>query len=286
MHDNKVSDKVIWEGSITPDEETSFSQTNVPNQRQMMFCYKCNNVIPGDSKFCPCCNVELYTTCPKCGVKYSSQYQICSQCGTNREEYLRRQKREQERKAALEREERIRQEKLEREKQEKKREEELKMFVHKECERRRKETYVEENKDIMKTPEYMSAYSIITEAFDAFDKNCKHRFIATSILFIIGFILSCYSAENDIMESLGIAFALLGGPICMAFLIYMGSESQRKKFISQYVSNKNGYNKSLFTTDLLAMVNYQGKDRLVDCCIIKYREKYGLKINYKWHSLR
>lgn len=106
MHDNKVSDKVIWEGSITPDEETSFSQSNIPNQPQMMFCYKCNNVIPADSKFCPCCNVELYTACPNCGVKYSSQYTICNQCGINREEYLRVQRKERERKEAIERENR------------------------------------------------------------------------------------------------------------------------------------------------------------------------------------
>lgn len=95
MHDNKVSEKVIWEGSITPDNDTPSFATQMQNQPQMMFCYKCNNVIPGNSNYCPYCQVKLFAECPKCGAKYSSQYPACSQCGTNREEYLRVQKIEQ-----------------------------------------------------------------------------------------------------------------------------------------------------------------------------------------------
>lgn len=106
MHDNKVSDKVIWEGNITPDEEISFSQYNTHSQPQMMFCYKCNNVIPGNSTFCPYCQVKLFTECPNCGEKYSSQYPACSKCGTNRQEYFALQQRERERKEAIEREKR------------------------------------------------------------------------------------------------------------------------------------------------------------------------------------
>ena len=95
MHDNKVSEKVIWEGSITPDNDTPSFATQMQNQPQMMFCYKCNNVIPGNSNYCPYCQVKLFAECPKCGAKYSSQYPACGQCGTNREEYLRVQRREQ-----------------------------------------------------------------------------------------------------------------------------------------------------------------------------------------------
>ena len=106
MSNNKVSEKAIWEGSITPDNETPSWASQMQSQPQMIFCYKCNNVIPGNSTFCPYCQIKLFVECPKCGAKYSSQYPACSQCGTNREEYLRVQRREQERKAAIERENR------------------------------------------------------------------------------------------------------------------------------------------------------------------------------------
>ena len=103
MNDNKVSEKAIWEGSITPDNDIPSLGAQMQSQPQMMFCYKCNNVIPGDSKYCPRCQIKLYVTCPKCGVEYSSQYPACNQCGTNREEYLQMQRIEQERKDAIER---------------------------------------------------------------------------------------------------------------------------------------------------------------------------------------
>lgn len=286
MQDNKVSEKAIWEGEISPDDETSMVASPIQTQPQMMFCYKCNNVIPANSKFCPCCNIELYTTCPKCGIQYSSQYPVCNQCGTNRLEYLQLQRKEQEKIEARKRDERLQREKLEREKLEKERQEILAKAREMAHITQQKDAYIAENKEIMKTSEYKSAYALITESFDIFDKICTRRFIITSILYIIGFILGICSAEYDIMESVGIAYALLGLPICMAFLIYKGSDSQRKKFISEYVSNNKGYDKSLFTTDLIAMVNYQGKDRLSDCCIIAYRKKHGLNINYKWHSMR
>ena len=95
MHDNKVSEKAIWEGAITPDNDTPSIGSQMQTQPQMMFCYKCNNVIPGNSTFCPYCQIKLFVECPKCGAKYSSQYPACNQCGTNREEYLKTQRQEQ-----------------------------------------------------------------------------------------------------------------------------------------------------------------------------------------------
>lgn len=288
--DKNVSDKVVWENGVTNDNDftptMSQPQSEFHSQSQKMFCYNCNNVIPADSKCCPYCQIELYVTCPKCGAKYSSQYPACNQCGTNRLEYIEMQKREKERIEARKRDERLQREKLEREKLEKERQEILAKAREMAHITQQKDAYIAENKEIMKTSEYKSAYALITESFDIFDKICTRRFIITSILYIIGFILGICSAEYDIMESVGIAYALLGLPICVAFLKYKGSDSQRKKFISEYVSNNKGYDKSLFTTDLIAMVNYQGKDRLSDCCIIAYRKKHGLNINYKWHSMR
>ena len=61
-------------------------------REQFMVCYKCANVIPVDSEYCPCCRTKLYEVCPKCGHRYSSQYKICNKCGTNKEEYIEEQR--------------------------------------------------------------------------------------------------------------------------------------------------------------------------------------------------
>ena len=72
MSNNKVSEKAIWEGSISPDNDVPSWGSQMQTQPQMMFCYKCNNVIPNNSKFCPYCQIKLFTECPKCGTSYSS----------------------------------------------------------------------------------------------------------------------------------------------------------------------------------------------------------------------
>ena len=201
MLDKKVSETAIWEGSIPTDSNTPTVAPQMQTQPQMMFCYKCNNVIPGDSKFCPCCRTELYVLCPKCGVQYSSQYQICSQCGTDRLEYLQLQMKEQERIAATELEERLRKEKLERkrreelERQEREaaakleqrlRKEELERKQREKLRQQQWETFQYQNAQIKNTKEYQSTYSILKEALEStrwkhtlcvFDTNMREHFI-------------------------------------------------------------------------------------------------------------
>ena len=63
-------------------------------------CYACNEIIPLGATFCPVCGKKLLVTCPKCGHEYSSQYPVCSKCGTNREEYNERKRIEEEEKKA------------------------------------------------------------------------------------------------------------------------------------------------------------------------------------------
>ena len=88
---DKITEKAVWDELVPSDDEkiasASFGQ---PAQAQMMFCYKCNQVIPANSAFCPWCQTELFVTCPKCGNKYSSQYPACNQCGTNLKVYITR----------------------------------------------------------------------------------------------------------------------------------------------------------------------------------------------------
>ena len=86
-----------------------------------IICYKCYNVIPVDSEYCPCCKTKLFETCPKCGHKYSSQYRICNKCGTEREAYIAEQKYLKKRKE----EERLRKEK----EKEKEKEKHLKLII-------------------------------------------------------------------------------------------------------------------------------------------------------------
>lgn len=98
----------------------SVSGNNYTVKSNTMICYKCGEIIPADSKFCPHCSINLYVTCPKCGYEYSSQYPACSKCGTNREKYNEQIWKEEERQRKWREAERKRQE------EEKKRREEWK----------------------------------------------------------------------------------------------------------------------------------------------------------------
>lgn len=91
------------EGRATMDGKCSPSREE-PNS--LIKCFTCSSLIPGDSKYCPICQTQLFVECPKCGHKYSAQYANCNECGTNREEYLRQQKMQEEarRQSAIEKE--------------------------------------------------------------------------------------------------------------------------------------------------------------------------------------
>lgn len=67
-------------------------------------CYACNEIIPIGATYCPVCGKKLLVTCPNCGYEYSSQYPVCSKCGTNREEYNERRRREEEERQRREKE--------------------------------------------------------------------------------------------------------------------------------------------------------------------------------------
>lgn len=277
MNDNKVSEKAIWEGSITPDNDIPSLGAQMQSQPQMMFCYKCNNVIPGDSKYCPCCNIELYTTCPKCGVKYSSQYSICSQCGTNRVEFLEVQRREQERIERLKHEERIRQENLERKRQE--------------VERKQKEAYLKENERIMKTKEYELTYSMLEEAQKAYIKKedkIGYMFYFSLPLPTLWCFIPVIWRECSIFElwwgwAILIMLVLLEILMAIIYGIFYYSSACRENNIWRYISSKNNYDKEMITKDIIRNTNFSN---LSDRCVIAYRKKYGLPINYEWHNLK
>lgn len=291
MSNNKVSEKAIWEGSITPDENVQQAVSHIHTQPQMMFCYKCNNVIPSNSKFCPCCNVVLFTTCPKCGVKYSSQYLICNQCGTNREEYLLAQRREQERKEAIERENRRRQEILEKEKREREQEEAFKRWKQQEAERKRQEAerkqqeaYERLIEQIMNTKEYQSTYSILKEALESWRR--KHIMIIVLSIVLAAFIMITYKSLGDgepdgafaIILYLVLPWGLTMGILVPLFRLF--NTEKREKYVMQYIS-KNGsyYDKYILTYvvkqmgDSFYKYTYDVLDNLSQWCIDAYRKQ-------------
>lgn len=290
--DNKVSEKAIWEGTITPDSDTPSLASQIPQQPQMMFCYKCNNVIPSNSKFCPYCQIKLFTECPKCGEKYSSQYPACNNCGTNREEFLQMQRREAERKAAIERENRRRQEieerkRLEEERkrkeaeEEKERQERLKRYEREASERQQEEAYIKENEEIKKTKEYKDTYSLLSKAIENHRKRSIDMRWITAPLFTIIVMYTLFYVHYILGFILIIVL-----PFVNESIIENVKLKKFQKNLQKYISRNSNYNNRIVTPKLIDMVSYQGKERLSECCIIAYREKFGLPINYKWHNLR
>ena len=266
MVDKNVSDKVVWENGITPDNDftPSMSQSAFQpmSQSQMIFCYKCNNVIPSNSKFCPYCEIELYTICPKCGVKYSSQYPACGQCGTNRLKYIESQIREKEKIEAEKRDERLRQEKLEQEKLEKKRQEQ------------------ELKEQIINTKEYQSTYSILKESLESLDVKFKLPLLLSPIFLIISVtVFSLLGEESAILILFG--FVLAG--LCLLWSVILDSRStdseKREKYILQYLKKNNcDYNKDMLTYVLNKMRDSSYKyveDDLSEWCIEAYIKHYN-----------
>ena len=285
MVDNKVSDKVVWEEGVTSDNDftPTISQPQSAfqpmSQPQMMFCYKCNNVIPNNSTFCPYCQIKLFAECPKCGAKYSSQYPACSQCGTKREEYLRAQRREQERKEAIERENRHRQEILEREKREKERQEALERQRHEDYRKGLRETYRLQKEQILNTQEYQSTYSILKESLESWRR--KHIMIIA--LSIIAFAIICVWMDNESLALMALP-AGFGLSFSLVFTITrMLNVEKRGQYVVQYISDKGCYHdKNILAYVLKLMGNdsykytYDVLEDLSEWCIEAYGKQKRL----------
>lgn len=290
MNEDKVSEKAIWEGSIMPDSDPS--PIALQTQSQMMFCYKCNNVIPNNSNYCPYCKVKLYTECPKCGVKYSSQYPFCNQCGTNRDEYLRLQREEQERRDAIERENKRRQEIIEREKQERERQERLRIAEEKAKEERVKAKFEAENREIMKTEEYKSTYSLLSEAISRSDKKMRKLriVVCTSccIIMLIFLLMPIIAQDLFMFDTILISFILLFLMICYnsSSISDANENKYRRKFVLKYVLERNVYYDKEEMRDIIDVLWKTGlsEQKVSYCCIIAYRKKHGLPIEEEMSS--
>ena len=95
---DRVSGLANYSGYNNPVGGYNFDSPSYGGQssHKTMVCYACNEIIPSNSEYCPYCKKKLYETCPKCGATYSSQFKVCNKCGTDRREFLNRQRKEEE----------------------------------------------------------------------------------------------------------------------------------------------------------------------------------------------
>lgn len=271
MVDNKVSDKAVWEEGITPDTSFTSSEQLAPVQPQMMFCYKCNNVIPSNSTFCPYCQLKLFIECPKCGVKYSSQYPSCNQCGTNRNEYLQLKRQEQERA-----------ERIEREKRAQEYEDSLRRKESQEIFAKRVAENAAIDSKIRRSKEYLSTYPILRKSLVRY----LSLYIFLYSLCVIYLIITCFMAASlknvetsTIMDIyiMGLAPWIFVGGIACTF-ISNTSYDRKKRMITKYISRFKDYDQDMVDYVLAQITTSNDLDELSYWCIQAYRQKHGLKI--------
>ena len=105
------------------------------------------------------------------------------------------------------------------------------------------------------------------------------------------FLFISFFFNNLVNEYLEVFFTIVG--ILVAMMIVSGivaiviplSKDYQIKILTEYVSDKKGYDQDM-VKQVIEMIHYQGRDRLSECCIVAYREKFRLPYNYSWHSLR
>ena len=59
---------------------------------------------------------------------------------------------------------------------------------------------------------------------------------------------------------------------------------KKENFIKEYISSRDKNIESMITLDTIKAIHHQSKERLSECCIIAYRKKHRLNVNYKWHN--
>jgi hypothetical protein len=99
---DRVTGLANYNGYNNSGDSSGYNSSNYGGGSKTTVCFACSEIIPLNSTFCPVCGKKLLVTCPKCGHEYSSQFPVCSKCGTNREEYNERKRKEEEEKRAWE----------------------------------------------------------------------------------------------------------------------------------------------------------------------------------------
>ena len=92
---DRVTGLANYNGYNNSGDSSGYNSSNYGGSPKTTVCYACSEIIPLGSTFCPVCGKKLLVTCPNCGHEYSSQYPVCGKCGTNREEYNKLKRREE-----------------------------------------------------------------------------------------------------------------------------------------------------------------------------------------------
>ena len=282
---NKISEKAVWDDLVPSDDEKLSSPSyGQPIQPQMMFCYKCSQVIPANSAFCPWCQTELFVSCPKCGSKYSSQYPSCNQCGTNRESYILEQQKLEARRIEEERRKEVKRQQLleeqrrkEAENEARRREEERLRAIQQEEERRKCELADKRNKEreaykkrkqkeedarIRTTAEYKEAYEFLSKLGERVNSHNTKVYLSVFIPCGIFIILAPIIASN---EPAGI-FIILA-----IWTIYMFVA-----FIKFLIPKDKKYNLSRYKD-----LNVSSISNPLTLRILQYVEKYSNSLDFK-----
>lgn len=92
---DRVTGLANYNGYNNSSNSSEYNTPNYGGSPRTTVCYACSEIIPLGATYCPVCGKKLLVTCPNCGYEYSSQYSVCSECGTNRIEYEERKRREE-----------------------------------------------------------------------------------------------------------------------------------------------------------------------------------------------
>ena len=101
---DRVTGLANYNGYNNSGNSSGYNTPNYGGSPRTTVCYACSEIIPLGATYCPVCGKKLLVTCPKCGHEYSSQYPVCSKCGTNREQYKKQLEVERQRKIIEEQE--------------------------------------------------------------------------------------------------------------------------------------------------------------------------------------
>lgn len=93
---DRVTGLANYNGYNNSGNSSEYNSPNYGGNPRTTVCYACSEIIPLGATYCPVCGKKLLVTCPNCGHEYSSQFPVCSECGTNREKYIERKRREEE----------------------------------------------------------------------------------------------------------------------------------------------------------------------------------------------
>lgn len=227
---------------------TSMSATeeSTPSQRiaEHDICWKCSEIIPKGSLYCPSCGTMLIDTCPKCGYKYPSRFAFCGACGTNRESYLQHLEEERRRKEDEERIVILKQQEIER----KKKEEEEKRIIE---ERRKNEDQKRLMNVVYDSPIYRSTLAYLNDCLCTIShRGCRFSVIPGAwillLLTLFGITIGIWglvteAIDFDVIMIGGMPAGFIGLAISLSWIsnseFHLLTDKKQEELFRQYIAS-------------------------------------------------